>query len=49
MASATSRSDLLRIAADASEWDFIIVGGGATGLGAAVEAASRGSVEPGRR
>lgn len=25
-----------------SEWDFIIVGGGATGLGAAIDAASRG-------
>lgn len=27
---------------DAREWDFIIIGGGATGLGTAIEAASRG-------
>ena len=40
MASGLSRSDLLR--ADADEWDLLIIGGGATGLGAAVEAASRG-------
>ncbi|WP_166332119.1 glycerol-3-phosphate dehydrogenase/oxidase [Sphingobacterium chungjuense] len=28
--------------AETSEWDFIIIGGGATGLGVAVDAASRG-------
>ncbi|MBK9565246.1 MAG: FAD-dependent oxidoreductase [Saprospiraceae bacterium] len=26
----------------ASHWDFIIIGGGATGLGSALDAASRG-------
>jgi glycerol-3-phosphate dehydrogenase len=42
MADAIARADLLRAAAESSEWDFIFIGGGATGLGAAVEAASRG-------
>lgn len=37
------RSNMLRRIGSASEpWDVIIVGGGATGLGAAVESASRG-------
>lgn len=31
-----------RLKEDAEVWDFIIIGGGATGLGTAVEAASRG-------
>jgi glycerol-3-phosphate dehydrogenase len=33
---------LARIRSDANSWDFIIIGGGATGVGAAVDAASRG-------
>ncbi|HEY7211577.1 MAG TPA: glycerol-3-phosphate dehydrogenase/oxidase [Bryobacteraceae bacterium] len=37
-----TRSDLLRAAAEPREWDFVVVGGGATGLGVAVEAISRG-------
>jgi glycerol-3-phosphate dehydrogenase len=36
------REDVLSEVGTEREWDFIIVGGGATGLGAAVEAASRG-------
>lgn len=36
------REDVLREIGAEREWDFIIVGGGATGLGAALEAASRG-------
>jgi len=42
MTSAVNRADLWRKAGEAGEWDFVIVGGGATGLGTAVEAASRG-------
>jgi glycerol-3-phosphate dehydrogenase len=38
-----NRAEMLsRIAEPAEIWDFIIIGGGATGTGAAVEAASRG-------
>lgn len=38
-----SRSDLVReLTENPRIWDFIIIGGGATGLGAAVEASSRG-------
>ena len=38
-----NRAALLRTASDpAAEWDFVIIGGGATGLGTAVEAATRG-------
>lgn len=33
---------LKRITATAGGWDFLVIGGGATGLGTAVEAASRG-------
>jgi len=36
------REDFLREIGEDREWDFIVVGGGATGLGTAVEAASRG-------
>ena len=36
------REDVLSEINAEREWDFVIVGGGATGLGAAVEAASRG-------
>ncbi len=36
------RSDLLQNLETVPVWDLIIIGGGATGLGAAVEAASRG-------
>ncbi|MEO6064069.1 MAG: glycerol-3-phosphate dehydrogenase/oxidase [Thermoflexales bacterium] len=38
----TRRSALLDRAHSAEVWDIIIIGGGATGLGAAVDAASRG-------
>ncbi|HCR37361.1 MAG TPA: FAD-dependent oxidoreductase, partial [Opitutae bacterium] len=38
-----NRSDAISILADNSNhWDIIVIGGGATGLGAAVDAASRG-------
>lgn len=38
-----NRDEMLHRVADTSEtWDIIIIGGGATGLGAAIEAASRG-------
>src|SRR5690554_842511 len=37
-----SREDNLREARATPEWDIIIVGGGATGLGSALDAASRG-------
>ena len=38
-----NRAEMLqRFHADASAWDVLIIGGGATGLGAAVEAAARG-------
>lgn len=36
------RQQLLQHIHDQSQWDIIIIGGGATGLGAAVDAASRG-------
>ncbi len=36
------REDVLREISSTREWDIIVIGGGATGLGAAVEAASRG-------
>jgi glycerol-3-phosphate dehydrogenase len=36
------REDVLREIASDREWDIVIIGGGATGLGAAVDAASRG-------
>lgn len=37
------RSEMIRtIKKDSGEWDIIIIGGGATGLGTAVDAASRG-------
>ncbi len=36
------REDILRQIGATGEWDVIVVGGGATGFGAAVEAASRG-------
>ncbi|NBC16215.1 MAG: FAD-dependent oxidoreductase [Bacteroidetes bacterium] len=37
-----NRDDMLAHVQDEASWDFIIVGGGATGLGVAVDAASRG-------
>ncbi|MFH2012319.1 MAG: glycerol-3-phosphate dehydrogenase/oxidase [Pseudomonadota bacterium] len=38
-----NREEMLgRIADSSQEWDFIVIGGGATGLGITVEAASRG-------
>lgn len=36
------REDILRQIGASSEWDVVVIGGGATGLGAAVESASRG-------
>lgn len=33
---------LARLEGEKKAWDFIIVGGGATGIGCAIEAASRG-------
>ncbi len=36
------REDLLRQAGGVGEWDYVVVGGGATGLGTALEAAARG-------
>ncbi len=36
------REDGLRSVGSEKEWDVVVIGGGATGLGAAVEAASRG-------
>ncbi|MEO8132042.1 MAG: FAD-dependent oxidoreductase, partial [Bryobacteraceae bacterium] len=33
---------LSRVHAQADEWDMVIIGGGATGAGIAVDAASRG-------
>ncbi len=36
------RDDILRELGGESQWDVLVIGGGATGLGAAVEAASRG-------
>ena len=38
-----NRDDMLKsIRRRETEWDFIIVGGGATGLGTAIDGASRG-------
>ncbi|MGC4100117.1 glycerol-3-phosphate dehydrogenase/oxidase [Ferruginibacter sp.] len=37
-----NRTTMLQQLDDVQEWDIIIIGGGATGLGAAVDAASRG-------
>lgn len=42
MSISPNRDELLRQAGAAGEWDYIVVGGGATGLGAALEAVSRG-------
>ena len=36
------RQKMLQQLEDVSQWDIIVIGGGATGLGAAVDAASRG-------
>ena len=36
------RKKMLDALADKSPWDIVIIGGGATGLGCAVDAASRG-------
>lgn len=38
----SNRAEALRTLGQQTEWDILIIGGGATGLGAAVEAASRG-------
>jgi len=37
-----NRSDFVSAASEGRTWDVVVVGGGATGLGAAVEAAARG-------
>lgn len=37
-----TRQDLIAKLRQSDEWDFIVIGGGATGLGTAVEAATRG-------
>lgn len=42
MGNRLNRQDVLREIGAAAEWDILVVGGGATGLGTAVEAASRG-------
>lgn len=42
MAASLTREDALRIVGTEKIWDVIVVGGGATGLGTAVDAASRG-------
>ncbi|WP_035358923.1 glycerol-3-phosphate dehydrogenase/oxidase [Edaphobacter aggregans] len=38
----SERAGILRRLGEQAEWDVLVIGGGATGLGAAVEAASRG-------
>jgi glycerol-3-phosphate dehydrogenase len=38
----SERAEILRRLGEQVEWDVLVIGGGATGLGAAVEAASRG-------
>ncbi len=37
-----NRNKMLRTLNETPCWDFIIIGGGATGLGSAIEASSRG-------
>src|SRR2546421_8128493 len=37
-----NRSDMLKLATGAEPWDFVIIGGGATGVGVAIDAAARG-------
>ena len=37
-----NRNEMFIKLGETKEWDFIIIGGGATGLGTAIEAASRG-------
>jgi len=38
----SDRAEILRRLGAQAEWDVLVIGGGATGLGAAVEVASRG-------
>lgn len=38
----SDRAEILRRLGEQAKWDVLVIGGGATGLGAAVEAASRG-------
>jgi glycerol-3-phosphate dehydrogenase len=38
----SKRAEILRRLGEQAEWDVLVIGGGATGLGAAVEAAARG-------
>lgn len=40
--SASNRNILINRLAEQKEWDFVVIGGGATGLGVALEAVSRG-------
>ncbi len=42
MGSSLHRPEALRRIGESGEWDVLVIGGGATGLGTAVEAASRG-------
>src|SRR5271168_5177846 len=42
MGDSLRRQDILRDIGSTAEWDVLVVGGGATGLGAALEAAARG-------
>jgi glycerol-3-phosphate dehydrogenase len=42
VAGSLKRKDILNEIGSTAEWDVLVVGGGATGLGAALEAASRG-------
>ena len=37
-----NREEMLHQLQQTEEWDIVIIGGGATGLGAAVDAATRG-------
>jgi glycerol-3-phosphate dehydrogenase len=37
-----ARNDLVRTLVEASAWDLVVIGGGATGLGVALDAAARG-------
>jgi glycerol-3-phosphate dehydrogenase len=41
-AAAPARADLIRALTRASAWDLVVIGGGATGLGVALDAAARG-------
>ena len=42
MGSSLNRESILRTVGEQTEWDVLVIGGGATGLGCAVDAAARG-------